>query len=208
MTSYGASAGTDVHPFVADRAEDWFAGEPVFFLPGCKITPQEAHLLLFWGFFIFCLLCACPPAFWSTANFLSFTCKFCYVFSSLCVAVFSYQRASYTALPFLWDSSSLLTDFYPLFLPSISVWLQAVLSLRKEKPDTARPKAWDVSDLTVMPVSQTSMISLLEYLETEDFYLAESVIQVITALFMLLHLLPVMHLDCSLILCSSNKRKR
>lgn len=59
-----------------------------------------------------------------------------------------------------------------------------------------------------MPVSQTSMISLLEYLETEDFYLAESVIQVITALFMLLHLLPVMHLDYSLILCSSNKKKR
>lgn len=50
MISYGAFAGTDVHPLVADRAEDWFAGEPVFFLPGCKITPQEAHLLLFWVF--------------------------------------------------------------------------------------------------------------------------------------------------------------
>lgn len=73
-----------------------------------------------------------------------------------------------------------------------------------------RPKAWDVSDLTVMPFSQTSIISLLEHLVTEDFYLAESVIQIITALslFMLLHLLSVMHLDYSLILCSSNKRKR
>lgn len=109
-------------------------------LPGCKITVQEAHLLLFWVFFVyFCPLCPRPRNFWSTANFLSLTWKFCYVFSSLCVAVFSYQRTSYTALLFLWDLPILFIDFYPLLLPSIPVWLQAVLSLRKEKPDTV----WD-----------------------------------------------------------------
>lgn len=138
MMSCGASVGTDVHPFAADRAEDWSAGEPVFLsLRLQNHSPGGPFVAILNFFHLLCL--PCPPDFWSTANFLSLTCKFCYVFSSLCVAVFSYQRTSYTALPFLWDLPSLLTDFYPLFLPSIPVWLQAVLSLRKEKPDTV----WD-----------------------------------------------------------------
>lgn len=96
---------------------------------GCKITPQEAHLSLFWIFF----LCLCPlpalhhfppspPPDFLTANFLSFFHKFCCLFSSLCVAVLSYQTTSEIALPFLWDclQVSLLTFIPSSFLPSPS----------------------------------------------------------------------------------------
>lgn len=138
MTSCGASVGTDVHPFAADRAEDWSAGEPVFFSPWLQNHSPGDPFVAILDFFSSSLP-ALPPRFLKHSKLFSFTCKFCYVFSSLCVAVFSYQRTSYTALPFLWDLPSLLTDFYPLFLPSIPVRLQAVLSLRKEKPDTV----WD-----------------------------------------------------------------
>lgn len=137
----------------------WSVGETVFFPPWLQNHCPGVAIL---NFLCFCVFCPCTRAFWSTANFLSFTCKLCYVFSSLCVAMFSYQRTSYTALPLLWDLLSLLTDFYPLLLPSIPVWLQAVLSLRKAR-HCMRPKDWDFSGFTLMPFSQTSIISLFEH---------------------------------------------
>lgn len=71
-----------------------------------------------------------------------------------------------------------------------------------------RPKAWDVSDLTVMLVSQTSIISLIERFVTEDFLVSRIYYPSYHPIMLMLrHLLPVMQLDYSLILCSSNKTK-
>lgn len=75
-----------------------------------------------------------------------------------------------------------------------------------------RPEAWNVSDLAVMSVSQTSIISLLEHLLTEDFCLTESwkqqLSQIVAALCLCCSISSQWcSLDYSLILGSSKEKK-
>lgn len=134
--------GTDAHPAAADRAEDWSAGEPASFLPWLQKSLPKRPICLCFGFSFSISACSLPPAppptFWSIANSLSFSYKFCYLFSSYCAAVLTYERTSEIALPFLWDclQVSPLTFIPSSSLPPIPVWLQVVLSPKKEKPDT------------------------------------------------------------------------
>lgn len=119
--------------------------------PGCKITPQEAHLSVVWIFFLYlCLFSSpCPPRpapdfLMDSKLFLSFCHKFYYLFSSLCVAVLSYQRTSEIALPFVWDclQVSPLTFIPSSFLPSPS---DSRLFFHLEKPDTVEDLKLEMS---------------------------------------------------------------
>lgn len=131
MTSYGAPGGMDAHSAAADRAKDCSAGEPVSFLPWLQNHSPRGPFVSVLDFLSLSVPASRPPPLppfpppppdFLTANFLSFFHKFCCLFSSLCVAVLSYQTTSEIALPFLWDclQVSLLTFIPSSFLPSPS----------------------------------------------------------------------------------------
>lgn len=121
MTSYEVSVGTNIHPFAADRAEEWSAGEPVFFLPWLQNHCPGGPFIAILDF-----LCLLLPALSLSPSFLkhsklSFTCKFCYVFYHSVWQCF-HTREQLT-LPCHFSETcqvSSLTFIPSCFLPSLS----------------------------------------------------------------------------------------